>query len=266
MSYDLVVCVRCHSSVSAVLDTVKAARKNTDPEGTAVFASVDGRPKLARALRKKGVAVYCSPQVNGWGAGLFTLLMESIAFARKEFGKSHFLSIDYDTLFLCPGVDDYVLSLVTDPGVGLVGPYRTKVKQWVTCFHQDKEQLRQVLGRIPSSFIPGEGIHGSFTLVTRAMTDALERGWFFGSPRKAARSYTRLPDDHLLPLVAKALGFGLVKVDRAKIFSVCKTAVSPVGKEKEGFLVFHPVKSDKAGKRARKYFKKRRKDNAMGGL
>jgi len=256
---DLVVCVRCHENPDLVLDTIEAVRSNSDSTGTFVFAAVDGVTSLARALRKRGVITYCSPNKNGWGVGMFALLMESLAFARSKFGPTHFLSIDYDTLFLCPGVDDYVLSLITSEKIGLAGPYRASNKNWATYFYQDREVIQHFLGAIPDTFIPGEGIHGSFSLLTQAFVSALESADYFQLPRKDAKFYTRLPDDHLLTLVARLLGFDLVKVSRNKVISFCKTTISPIGKEKAGILAFHPVKDDWKGTKARRYFRKKRK-------
>jgi len=234
------VCIRCHRDVALVRDACESWLWSTESKGTLVFCAVDGNPALAAKLIQNGIPTYCSPRQHGWGTGLFELQMESVAWLHQHYGWVHTLSVDYDTLAIGRGADAALLGHVTSDGIGLVGKYRVNAN-WARLFGQDRARLSRVLGPTPPTYVPGEGLHGSCTLLTVSLLERLSESGLLQSGRQARR-WTGLPDDHLLPLVCKSLGLSMVCLGKP-IWSTCKPRRSPRGAENEGYKVFHPVLS-----------------------
>jgi len=267
MSKDLLVCVRCHTKPTFILDTVDSVKWSCGGDTTEVVLAVDAVENLATKLRtvmgKKNV--YCSPKKWGWGAGLFCLLVESIVYFEKRFDFSHFLSIDYDTLFIRKNVDLELLSFVDSPSVGLVGNYSATNNTWAERFNKERKTLEQVFGRVPVSFIPGEGIQGGCMLLTKSLIEVMRNRGMFRPPFSEAKNHTGIADDHLLPMFVRMCGLDLVD-SGAVTRCQWKATSDPRGLEKRGICVFHPTKlkpgpvgSDIAEKQIRNYFRRIRK-------
>ena len=240
---DLIVCVRCHQDPTLIADTVDAARYHTDPDTTVVMAAVDGFPKLADRLENGcHIPTYCSKRRNGWGAGLFTLLMESIFWAWERYGHCHFMTIDYDTLFINPGVDDYILGLIDSPEIGLIGKWIPDNARWAETYHRERGKIESIVGKVPDTYIPGEGCQGGCMTLTQALITALKNNHYFAFPRLLAKNWTTIADDHLISLVCRVLGLDIVHGGNVKLNCNWKAACDPRGLERKGCLVFHPIK------------------------
>lgn len=240
---DLLICVRCHKDLAFIMDTISSVEAYTDPDCTAVFAAVDCNPRLARRLRRSlgEDRVYCSSKRWWWGAGLYGLLVESIVWAEHRFSFSHFLTIDYDTLFIAPGGDLMLLNLVNDVGIGLVGQYNPTNFHWRRIFEREERIIKERFGHVPASYTPGEGVQGGCMLLTRALIDKMKRRGMFQGRFRDAKAHTSIADDHLLPLFCRMCGLEIVT---SSGFTYCcwKITRDPRGLEKKGFKIFHPTK------------------------
>ena len=245
-SPDLVICVRCHKDPTLITDSVDSVRYYTSPETTQVMCAVDGIPELAERLSEGcHIPTYCSDRRWGWGAGLYTLLLEAIEWSEQRFGKTHFLSIDYDTLVLGPNVDDYVLGLIDSEDIGLVGKHIPDNPRWKSTFEKEKDRLQMMLGEIPDTYIPGEGVQGGFMCLTQSLISRMKSNGFFENPLRVAKGYTSIADDHFISLVCRVLGLRIVHGGNVFCCS-WKPSRDPRGAEREGVLVFHPIKMGNA--------------------
>jgi len=243
MRYDLVVCVRCHASPALILDAVDAAMWSCDAKNTLVVCAVDGVKRIADGLKKvlSPDHVYCSDRKWGWGVGLYSLLIESIEYFETKFEFSHFVSIDYDTLFIRERGDQQLLSYLVDPDFGLYGHRQINNEHWRVKFEREKHEIEENVGSVPVKYVPGEGVQGGCMLLTRMLIDRLRtRGYFSGRMREPGK-FTSIADDHLLPLFTRICGLDIGDMSQ----SICcrwKATEDPRGMEKKNIYVYHPTK------------------------
>jgi hypothetical protein len=203
---------------------------------------VDARPKVAEELtRVLPGAVYCARSPWGWGAGLYGLLAESIVWSRQLWQYSHFLSIDYDTLFIGSGVDEVLLNQITDLSIGLIGEYTVRNTHWFEIFNRDKVRIQEKLGPIPRSYREGEGIQGGVMVLTNTLLLEMERRGMLSPPFSTAKTFTGIADDHLLPLFCRMCGLEIAQIGET-VYAKWQLDRDPVGLEKKGVKVFHPTK------------------------
>ncbi len=240
--YDLLVCIRCHTLPSFVEDTIDAVRTYTNASATKIMCAVDNRPKVARRLeRALPKAVYLSRVGWGWGAGLYGLLAESILWAEERWRFSHFLSIDYDTLFIGKNADELLLSLINDSSVGLIGEYNVAHQHWKTMFEKDKRAIKQHLGPIPRTYHAGEGTQGGCMLLTRVFLDQLRKRGMLIAPFAVAKNFTSIADDHLIPLFCRMCGLEIAQISE-EVHVRWQLDCLPTRLEKKGIKIFHPTK------------------------
>lgn len=242
---DLVICIRTHKDATLILDTIDSVRWATDPSTTQICAAVDANPALAERLKNCHIPTYLSPVRRGWGVGLFSMLMDSINWAREKWGTTHFMTIDYDTLFLNQGVDSYFLNRITSEQIGLIGKHNPDNVHWKEVFGKQKKSIERVLGPTPPGYMPGEGVQGGCFLLTTSGIQALDRNGFLVPPKKEAKHYTSIADDHLITLVMRYCGLSVMD-GGVKLNCQWKASRDPRGVEKKGTLVFHPIKMTSA--------------------
>ena len=241
--YDLIVCIRCHKYAGLVLDTFNSVRFNTNPKQTLVVCAVDGRPDFAANLKNLvgEEHVYCSKKRYGWGPGLYSLLVESIEWAESKWEFNHFMSIDYDTLFIGKQADTSMLQYIVSLEVGLIGKYNAVNSHWSVVYGNEKARLEEIFGSIPDEYRPGEGVQGGCLLLTRNLINTMKMKGMFAPPFSNASKHTRIADDHLLPLFTRMCGLRVVSSRRT---AMCQWTASrnPCGLEKEEVKIFHPTK------------------------
>lgn len=243
MSKDLLICIRCHKWPDMVLDTVQACQQFTDASTSEIVCAVDCNPQLATMLEKSLPGKVFNSSVRcGWGPGLLRLLFDSIAWG-KQFHCEHFLCLDYDTLFIRPGVDKAVLDKLIHPDLGLVGSYRGTSRRWAFQYEADRKQIEARFGPAPAAYRPGEGVAGAMFVITRAMIEAMrDRGYFPLVRAGHPRSWTRMPEDHFMALLCRYCGLE-IKPLGSQFQIVCNLGGNPLAMEKvEGLLAFHPTK------------------------
>jgi len=212
--YDLIVCIRCHAHAGQIIDTIDAARMFTNATSTKIMVAIDGsNMELARRLEASvPKAVYISGEHWGWGAGLYGLLSEAIVWAREQWNFAHFMSIDYDTLFIKPDVDMAALNLITEPETGLVGHYSGRNVHWEAMFLRDKDKIKNAFGQIPKGYVQGEGVQGGcFILTLNAIERMLAMGKFHNVFRYA-KIVTDVADDHLVPFFVRQCGLKITQI------------------------------------------------------
>jgi len=242
MRYDLIVCIRCHKYPDLVLDTANSVWSYTDRRFTRVVFAVDSNPRLAaRLLLDYPGAVWDAPQRWGWGAGLYGMLCESILWAEEQWSFGHFLSIDYDSLFIAPQADEAMLSLVCLPEIGLVGEYSPVNAHWAMIYKRQKEELEKRLRHIPQSYTPGEGVQGGAMLLTRTFIDVLKKSGYLGGEVKNLASFSSIADDHILPLLCRVCGLS-ISDSRGVTHCEWRATCDPRGLEKKGYKIIHPTK------------------------
>ena len=238
---DLVVCIRCHDYPSLVADTFDSLQWSCGST-TAIMLAVDGRPPFAETMRKwLGCDVFCSDRRWGWGVGLYGLLADAIRYAHSRYGVTHFLSVDYDTLALRKGADAYLLHLVDNEDIGLIGHHNVDNKRWAEVYEQDKSKIIKTWGPAPPTYIPGEGIQGGCFLTSTSMQEQMIKLGMLSEPYRTAAPVTTLPDDHLVTLLCRMCGLRIVEAGKGMCVQ-WRAATDPRGLEDKGVFWFHPTK------------------------
>jgi len=240
--YDLLICLRCHEYPDFVADTIDSVKCFTNKNTTKIMAAVDGNKRLAEFLKPiLPGAVFMSESRHGWGVGLYTLFAEALVWAEERFEFSHLMSIDYDTLFIAPGVDQAALALIDAPDIGIVGNYESNNKRWKTQFRADREKIVEYLGSIPKTYKHGEGVQGGSFVTTRAFINKMNKFGMFKPPYSQAKVFTSLADDHLILLYMRMCG--LRPRSYGPDFSINWDLIGdPFTLIKDGVKAFHPTK------------------------
>ena len=243
MKLDLLVVIRCHAKLDFVIDTYQAA-KYCLGEGADVVFAVDATPTLfaSKMVEIFGAnRVYCAPTNCGWGAGLYTLLVESIKYFKRIYEFSHLQSIDYDTLYIGADGARAILDQIDQPTIGLLGCHNKNNEHWKAIFKKTRKQFEKVFGVVSDSYITGEGCQGGYMTLTQAALQAMECRGMFHPPYSVAKRYTSIADDHLLPIFVRMCGLTIKDVSS---FARCswRAREDPRGIERKGYKVFHPVK------------------------
>jgi len=249
--YDLIICIRCHAHVDLIIDTIDSVLSNTDSKTTLLMVAIDGNNvELGRRLSTVlPGAVYVSTSHWGWGAGLYGLLAESIVWANKRWTYGHFMSIDYDTLFIKPEVDYAALDQITDSKVGLIGHYNAKNIHWATVYSAEQEQIVKRLGYPPRSYTPGEGVQGGCFIMTNTMLKTMKARGMLGDPYLHAKGITRIADDHLITMFTRMCGLQIKQIS-ADFHIRWTLDVNPLMLNETPVKVFHPTKIRSNGARA----------------
>ena len=261
-SCDLLICIRCHAFPTLILDTYDSVKWSCDDGTTEVVCAIDENVKLEKRLSTLigKDKVYCSKRKHGWGVGLYSLLLESIEYFEKRINFSHFLSIDYDTLFIGKNADHRLLSLINDQFIGLIGNHSFVNLHWLHRFEAEKESLVDTFGVIPRSYNPGEGVQGGCMLLTCNLIQVMKQRGHFQPPFTEVKKHITIADDHLLPLFTRMCGMDII--DSSSVTD-CRWNASrdPRGVEKTRICVFHPIKlkpgneESKTEKEIRNYFR-----------
>jgi len=241
-AWDLLICIRCHAYPALIRDTIDAVQKYTDPRTTKLICAVDNQPRVAATLERTLPGhVYCSQISWGWGAGLYGLLAESILWANSRWKFGHFLSIDYDTLFIDEDVDQFLLGLITEPEIGLIGEYNARNVHWEKIFATEKKSIKKAFGSIPRTYRPGEGVQGGLMLLTNGLLQQLSSRSMLTPPFSNARNVTRVADDHLITLFCRMCELEIAQVAEGAYIR-WHLDCDPIGLQKRGIKVFHPTK------------------------
>ena len=243
--WDLLICLRCDKNLSLIADTVDSVLAFTDRRTTKVMCAVDGNPRLVSQLANVVPgAIYATPRRHGWGAGLYGLLAESIAWSKVRWKYNHFLSIDYDTLFVGSKgdkIDELLLNQITNPRVGLLGQYNPQNVHWAAVYKAERARIIAVFGQPPKKYIPGEGIQGGCMLLTATLIEQMLKRGMLAFPFADAKRVTSIADDHLITLFCRMCGLKIEQLS-PEFHVRWKLDCDPRTLQKKGVKVFHPTK------------------------
>lgn len=262
--YDLLICMRCHDFLDDVLDTSESVLWSVDKSQTKLVYAVDKvhNEFISRIVALKKQDVYVAHRKWLWGVGLFGLLCAAVAHYSRFISFSHFMTIDYDTLFLKKGVDTEVLKHITDPRIGMLGVERDGLR-WETVLRSQQRSLSSVLGHNVGQLKVATSLQGGFMTLTQSLLHDFAKTGILRNYEQIT-SVTQVADDYLTPYIARLHGFKIVNLSS---IAQCtwKMSKDPRGLEKQGIYVFHPIKVRSRKhvqheQELRKYFRKLRKE------
>jgi len=210
-----------------------------------VLAS-DANKEIGPIVQKQYPQVLCytAGYVHGWGAGLYTLLVESIEYLQKiKAYYKHLLSIDYDTVPIRKGADRKILDLVS-PGVGLVGGKRSS-DHWTRMIERSKGQF-QKWGFPVGEVSQKSSILGALMLLTRPCINAMAAMGFFGEPVRSPKRYCNIADDAWLSFLVQVAGYSLKDIGNLG-HVVWSSPIPSAEALQKGYYWYHPVKTRSSG-------------------
>ena len=280
----LCICVRCHKYPEFVLDEVDSIfhYSTTAPH---VMLAIDRGPngdtnmqdQVAERVLKSypQVHVFKSKRLWGWGAGMYGLLCDAIDYAQANLSFDHFLSIDYDALFVGEGVDEEIIRDAEADNVGLVGTVTPIGKTWGQLFVKHHAAIMSMTGgRKPeNSNWSKRCVYGAvMCLPARALKRLRELG-YFEKPFKDIKHSIRISDDPWLTYLVMTAGFK-VQDNRGYCYNVWKSPEDYRLKmhRNPNIKIWHPAKMGPGGRETdhkketlcRNFFRRRRKQVALG--
>lgn len=243
MSLDLLIVIRCHAFPDLVIDTWQAAKYCTGPSTEVVFAVDGNNPRFAQKLVSifGSERVYVSQVHWGWGSGLFCLLVDAYSYFKDRYEFNHYQSIDYDTLYIQKDADKKILDRIDSPDIGLLGCHGKDNEHWRAEYKRTQKKFESVFGKVPPSYIQGEGVQGGAMLLTASLIDRMKKRRMFEPPFSIAKRHTGIADDHLLPIFVRMCELKILDIsDIASCYWRAKD--DPRGYEKKGIVMFHPTK------------------------
>ena len=279
----LCICVRCHDYPEFVLDEVDSIfyYSNTTPH---VMLAIDRGPnndavkqEAVAALVKKHypqVHIYRSPRQWGWGAGMYGLLCEAIDDAQKNLSFDHFLSIDYDALFINPGADEETIRDAEEKNVGLVGTVTPIGKTWGQLF---TKRWKTVLGMTGGRNPGWDGwakrcVYGAVMCISALGLETLRGLGYFEKPFRDIRKSLGISDDPWLSFLVMTAGLK-VKDNKPYCYNVWKSPEDYRLKlhRTPGLKFWHPAKMGPGGRATnrtaellcRNFFRRRRNRRAI---
>lgn len=247
---DLAIVIRCHRDPEYVLDTVDAVFLNSTTKPLVAIAA-DNNRDIAPVVKKAYPQVYCySSSVSyGWGAGLYTLLLESMEYLeRRGCLFKHFLSIDYDAVPIRKGADAALLDLVQD-GVGLIGSLRSSA-HWSKLIELSKQQFYRWGLPADVKINCKASVLGAVMLITRPCINAMRAMGFFEEPIRSPKKSCNIADDAWLSFLTQASGFKLLDIGNVG-HVVWSNPIDPQLAAERKYFWFHPVKMRAGGSRQR---------------
>ena len=251
--YKLVIAIRCHDFPLFVLDTV-AALFHYASTAPLVVLSIDNarnrdnrkQKEVAKVICKSypQVRCYLSPQHWGWGPGLYGLLCDTIHWLDKmpDITYDHFLTIDYDTLFIGEGPDSTMLRMAESyKNVGLIGRYIHGKTHWRGVFNRNKDKIEKLLGEIPPTYVVGESVHGCSMLLTKAGLAAMKSLGLLSNPFRIVKKHIPMADDPWTALMIRKTGLD-IKGLGGKFSLNWQQASDYENYIREGYRMMHPAK------------------------
>jgi hypothetical protein len=278
----LCICVRCHKYPHFVLDEVDSIFHYSTTQPHVMLAIDRGvhndtkeQEAIASHVKKHypQVHIYKSQQLWGWGAGMYGLLCEAIDDAQKHLSFDHFLSIDYDALFIGEGADADLARDVEEHNVGLVGTVTPIGKTWGQIFtKRRKEILAMTGGKHPKEGWAKRCVYGAVMCISKKGLVGLRECGYLDDPFKDIRRTLRISDDPWLTFLVMTAGFA-VKDNKPYCYNVWKNPEDYRLKihRNPGLKIWHPAKMGPGGRDTnmqaetlcRNFFRRRRGKKAI---
>jgi hypothetical protein len=216
------------------------------------------------------VGILKAKSLWGWGPGMYMQLCDSIAFARNRYSFGHFLSLDYDALFLRTGADAKLLADLGDEEVGLVASENGPSKHWAEIFKRKWPKVMEMTrGKQPDKnlWVPSSSVLGSCMLLSyNCMKMMTKRGYFDGQFR-GVKNNLKISDDCWLRFLVALSGFKVAN-NRAYVYNVWQAVENyeTVMRKNPNLYLWHPTKMRSGGrpadlaleKKCRDWFRARR--------
>lgn len=273
----LVICVRCHQYPEFVLDEVDSILHYsvTSPH---IMLGVDRGPHNDPAQQHEiaDVVTKAYPQVGvfkadrqwGWGAGMYGLLCDSIKWAEQHYAYDHFLSIDYDALFIRKGADAALLKSAEEPNAGLVGTHNMLGKTWAKLF---KNHWLRIMEMTHNKRPPGnwekDCVYGAVMLLTRPCLLEMTKRGYFDDPFRSVKDNVKISDDPWTVFLVRLAGFRVID-NRRYCYNVWKSPedYKVLVPKRPELKIFHPIKMNAGGRptnyaaeaKNRNYFRRQR--------
>lgn len=273
----LCICVRCHAYPEFVLDEVDSIfhYATTMPH---VMLAIDRGPngdthnqdliEKQVLMRYPQVQVFKADQQWGWGAGMYGLLCDAIHWAHQRMRFDHFLSLDYDALFVGEGADAAILADAELPGVGLVGTITQMGETWKGLFDRHWAEIMKMTKNVQ----PVKGwqrfcVYGAVMCLSKPCLDVMESRGYLSGPIRMVKQNARISDDPWLSFLAQVAGFE-VRNNSGYCYNVWRLPEDYrlVMNRRPLLKIWHPAKmgpggrptNDSAERLCRNYFRRRR--------
>jgi len=220
------------------------------------------------------VHVYRSPRQWGWGAGMYGLLCEAIDWAQEHLSFDHFLSLDYDALFIGDGADASIIEDAEMGTIGLVGTVTPIGKTWGQIFVKKWQQIMEMTGgRKPENERWAKRcVYGAVMCLPKRALKKLRELGYFEQPFRDTRKTIRISDDPWLTFLVLCAGLK-VKDNKDYCYNVWKTPEDYRLKlHRQPWLkIWHPAKMGPGGRPTdmaaetlcRNFFRRRRHRKAL---
>jgi len=233
---------------------------------------IQAQSKVAAVVKKAypQVSIFKARQQFGWGAGMYGLLCDTIKWARQNLRFKHFLTLDYDALFIGEGPDARMLQDAAIPNTGLIASNNGPSKHWSATFRRKKIKVEAITGgRTPDPALwkPGDSVLGSIMLLTGPCLTAMEKQGLFEGAYRNVRKTANISDDAWLRFLVGLAGFKTIN-NRSYAYNYWSKPANyeTVLKEKPDYLLWHPTKMASGGRpinevverACRNWFRKRR--------
>lgn len=279
----LCICVRCHDYPDFVLDEVDSIfhYSTTAPH---VILAID-RGSRGDPAKQNQIAEYVKmhyPQVGvyksgyqwGWGAGMYGLLCDALEWADQHYSFDHFLSLDYDALFIGDGADAQTIEDAQKPGIGLVGTVTPIGKTWKQMFDRRWAQIMGMTGgRQPEAGWERHCVYGAVMCLTRPCIEGMRQlGYLLGQFRDTRKSLA-ISDDPWLTFLVKTAGYE-IKNNKGYCYNVWKHPEDYrlTTHRRPELKIWHPAKMAPGGRKTdermellcRNYFRRKRGKKGIG--
>ena len=267
--YEYLVCIRCHDYLDFVVDTYQAALHFLDLKRTRIVIAVDNNRSFCKALRGvlkntdiSDADIFITSSRRSWGAGLFTLLLESIAHFSSIHSFKHFVSMDYDALLLDTGLETRLDFAATHEAIGLVGCHTFVNPHCKTILRKEKASFTRIFGSFPTKYNIGESIQGGCFCITDLMLKAMYEKGLFQEPYLNAYQHTKMTDDYLVPYIARICE---LNISDAINFMQCTWKAKEDPRSLRPVIVYHPMKfaSRAYDVEVRNHFRSRRYETSL---
>lgn len=185
----------------------------------------------------------------GWGAGLYGMLVNTYYWARERYSFDHFVSMDYDALFVREGADACLLRDAEREATGLVGVVTTMGKAWKQLFEARWPLVMKLTqNRAPEDGWEKHTVYGAVMLLTREALVRMEEAGYFEDPVKNCRDTVKIADDPWITFLVKSLGLAVVNA-KPYCYNVWKHPEKPeiVMNRDPGIRMWHPAKMGQGG-------------------
>jgi len=211
-----------------VVDTLRSVLRYTSSPRAVVVVDDTGRDMrdVLEAMSPEVHVLAAPPHAPGGFGGLWVKIAFGYKYVAERCSFDVLLRLDADALMIGDGLPDLAGAyFATNPGVGMLGSYRTgadgATRDWAPAARMlrrerglrglDQPKTRRLLRRLYASaraqgYLPGEHALGGAYLHSRAAVLAIhERGWLCLDDLAPSR----LGEDHIFGLLTRAAGFAI---------------------------------------------------------